>query len=329
MKTTIARALLSLPLVALLVALAPRDARAGDDDKKGVAAPASGSEEASQRFRSGVSFYKDKDYAAALVEFKRAYELVPNFTVLFNLGQTARELKDYAAALKAFEQYLDEGGAKIPAPRRKEVVASVDELKRKVGTLKIVASVDGAEITLDEVAIGVSPLAAAVVANVGRHKVSATSTGFTPAQRVVEVAGMTETPVSLELTRIEAAPVVVVEAPRPPPKLVTPTIVWVMLATTGATAVAAGVTGGLAVAAHGGLDDALAKYPGDPAAITAAQGKTRTLALTTDVLGGVAAACAITTVVLYAVAPRTAVTAEKPRVSVDVSPTGLLLRGVF
>ena len=130
MKPSFARARLSLPLASLLaslVALAsftPASARADDDAKK-VAAPPS--EEASQRFRSGVAFYKDKDFAAALVEFKRAYELVPNYSVLYNLGQTGRELKDYAAALEAFEQYLDEGGARVAPARHKEVAAAIVE----------------------------------------------------------------------------------------------------------------------------------------------------------------------------------------------------------
>jgi hypothetical protein len=323
-KTTLAR--LSLPLASLLAltSLTPRVARA-DDDKK-VAAPPS--EEASQRFRSGVSFYKDKDFAAALVEFKRAYELVPNYSVLYNLGQTARELKDYAAALKAFKQYLDEGGAKVAVARHKEVAASIDELEHKVGTLKITSSVDGAAIVLDDVAIGAAPLAAPLTANVGRHKVSATLTGYTPAQTVVEVAGMTETPVTLDLPKIEVAPVVVV-APTAPVKLGTPVVVWVMLSTTVAAGVAAGVTGGLALSARGGLKDALAAFPGDPKAISDAQAKTRTLAITTDVLGGITIAGAVTTAVLYALSPRTAAVAEKAKVTVDVAPTGLLLRGVF
>ena len=331
MKPSFARARLSLPLASLLaslVALAsftPASARADDDAKK-VAAPPS--EEASQRFRSGVAFYKDKDFAAALVEFKRAYELVPNYSVLYNLGQTGRELKDYAAALEAFEQYLDEGGARVAPARHKEVAAAIDELKRKVGTLKITSNVEGAAIVLDDVPIGASPLAAPLVANVGRHKLSATSTGYTPAQIVVEVAGMTETPVALDLTKIEVAPVVIVE-PQAPVKLGTPVIVWVMLSTTVAAGVAAGVTGGLALSARGGLKDALAAFPGDPAAITAAQGKTRTLAITTDVLGGITLAGAVTTAVLYAVSPRTAVAAEKARVTVQVAPSGLVLRGVF
>jgi hypothetical protein len=327
-KTPFARARLSLPLALLLAsvtAFAPASARADDDAKK-VAPPPS--EEASQRFRSGVAFYKDKDFAAALVEFKRAYELVPNYSVLYNLGQTGRELKDYAAALKAFEQYLDEGGAKVAAPRHKEVAAAIDELKHKVGTLKIVSNVDGAAIVLDDVPIGAAPLAAPVVANVGRHKVSATLTGYTPTQIAVEVAGMTETPVTLDLPKIEVAPVVVV-APAAPVKLGTPVIVWVMLSTTVAAGVAAGVTGGLSLSARGGLKDALAAFPGNPTAITAAQGKTRTLAITTDVLGGITIAGAVTTVVLYALAPKTAAAAEKAKVTVQVAPTGLLLRGAF
>jgi hypothetical protein len=327
-KTTIARC--SLPLASLLASvvglasLTPGVARA-DEDKK-VAAPPS--EEASQRFRSGVSFYKDRDFAAALVEFKRAYELVPNYSVLYNLGQTARELKDYAAALEAFQKYLDEGAAKVAPARHKEVAASIEELKHKVGTLKITASVDGAAIVLDDVAIGASPLAAPLTANVGRHKVSATLTGYTPAQTVVEVAGMTETPVTLDLAKIEVAPVVVV-APAAPVKLGTPVVVWVMLSTTVAAGVAAGVTGGLALSARGGLKDALATFPGDPKAISDAQGKTRTLAITTDVLGGITIAGAVTTAVLYALSPRTAAVAEKAKVTVQVAPTGLLLRGAF
>ena len=63
MKTTIARALRSLPLVALLASITTGEARADDDKKSAPPATvaASASDEASQRFRSGVSFYKDND----------------------------------------------------------------------------------------------------------------------------------------------------------------------------------------------------------------------------------------------------------------------------
>lgn len=310
-------ALLSLALAALLPA---RPALA--DDAKPTAAA---SDEASRRFKSGVAFYKDKDFTAALVEFKRAYELVPNYIVLYNLGQTARELRDHAAALDAFERYLHDGGAKISAARRKEVSAAIDDLRRKVGKLKIAISVDGAEVTVDDVPVGVSPLASPVVLNVGRHKLSATSSGHTPAQRVVDIASMEEQTVTLALTPLETTSSKI-EPPPPPPKRGPHVAAWVMLGTTGAFAVAAAVTGGLAVSAHGDLESALATYPGDAKAISSAQDRTRTFAITTDVLGGIAVAGAITTALLFTIGPRAP---EKANTAFSVSPAGLAFRAAF
>jgi hypothetical protein len=82
------------------------------------------------------------------------------------------------------------------------------------------------------------------------------------------------------------------------------------------------VTGGLAISAHGSLQAALATFPGDAKAIAAAQSKTRTFAITTDVLGGVTLAGAAATAVLFLVVPR-----RQEKVAVGVSPTGLVVRG--
>lgn len=304
-------------------ALAASPARAEDGKKD--AAPAAGvnAEEASRRFKAGVAFYKDKDFPAAMVEFKRAYELAPNYNVLFNLGQTSRELKDYAAALRAFDQYLREGGGKIPSARRKEVTTAVEELRRKVGRVKITTSVDGAEVAVDDVPAGVTPLPEPIVVNAGRRKLSAKASGYAPAQRVVDVASMEESAVSLDLTKIDGAPPRI-EPPPPPPKAGPPLVAWVMLGTTGALALATGVTGGLAVSAHGSLKDALGVFPGDPKAISSAQSRTRTLAITTDVLFGVTAAAAVTTGVLFFALPRVS-----EKATVGVSPSGVLVRGTF
>jgi PEGA domain len=321
-RTIRAAALLWIAIGALS---APLVARA-DDDRKDAPPTAAASDEASRRFKSGVAFYKDKDFTAAMVEFKRAYELVPNYNVLFNLGQTARELKDYASALSAFDQYLRDGGGKIASGRRKEVTAAIDELRKKVGNLKIAASVEGAEIVVDDVPVGVSPLPAPVVVNVGRHKLTATAKGYAPATRQVDVASMEETAATLDLPKLDAGPPKIVPADPTPPKRGPSPLAWGALAGTGALAIAAGVTGGLAVSAHGGLESALATFPGDPKAIADAQKKTRTFAVTTDVLGALALAGAVTTVVLFVVAPRGA---EKAKASVGVSPGGVVVRGVF
>ena len=314
-------------LALALAATATLQARADEDAKEPAGKPPASSEDASQRFKAGVSFYKDKDFPAALVEFKRAYELLPNYNVLFNLGQTARELRDYAAALTAFERYLRDGGAKIPAARRKEVGAAVDELRRKVGNLKIVTSVDGAAIVVDDVPVGVSPLAAPLVVNAGRRKVEASSSGYPPVQRMVDVASMEETRVSLDFTRSEATPTPI-PTPTPTPTesawKVPPRVRWVTLSGTAAFAVAAGVTGGLALSAHGSLDSALAAFPGNGATIASAQSRTRTFATATDALGTLAAAGAVTTAVLFFVVPRLS-----ERATVAASPAGVVVSGAF
>jgi hypothetical protein len=46
--------------------------------------------DAEAHFHRNVDLYKDSDYGGALVEFQRAYDLAPNYRVLFNLGQTQR-----------------------------------------------------------------------------------------------------------------------------------------------------------------------------------------------------------------------------------------------
>ncbi|MFO0590965.1 MAG: PEGA domain-containing protein [Polyangiaceae bacterium] len=307
------------------------DAAKGPGAASAAASAGSGSaaDEASKHFRSGVAFYKSKDFAAAMVEFKRAYELAPNYAVLYNLGQTARELKDNALALSSYERYLREGDTKIPAARRKEVTTAIEELRSKVGKIKVVTNVSGAEIAVDDVTVGASPLPESVVVNIGRRKVSATLSGYVPVQRVLDVAGQEEATATLELTKIEPTKVQTsepVSPPPPPPVLKTPTVVWVMLSATGALAVAAGVTGGLALSAHNGLQSELGKFPGDPAAIKSAQGQTSTFAITTDVLGGLALASAVTTTVLFFAAPRTP---EKPQTTVGISPTGIVVQGAF
>jgi hypothetical protein len=309
------------PFGALLLSAVLASATTASSVARAEAPSRAAAEEASRRFKSGVTFYKEKSYAAALVEFKRAYELVPNYVVLYNIGQSARELKDYAGALVAFEKYLLEGGAK--AAHGKEVTSAVEDLRRKVGRIAVVTSAQGAEIAVDDVPVGTAPLASPVVANVGRHKVSLSATGAAPLQKVVDVASMEETTVTLEPPRpaepkMEAAP--------PPPKPGPRVAAWVMLGTTGATAIAAGVTGGLALSAHSNLKTALGTFPGNPTAIADAQTRTRTLAIATDVLGGITIAGAVTTLVLFLVPQRAS---DQPTAALSFSPSGVALRGAF
>src|SRR5262245_20824847 len=85
--------------------------------------------EAAVRYKKGVDLFNESDFQAALIEFRRAYGLAPNYAVLYNIGQVYFQLQDYAHALTTLEQYLAEGGKNIAAARRSEVEKDIAKLK--------------------------------------------------------------------------------------------------------------------------------------------------------------------------------------------------------
>ena len=279
--------------------------------------------EASEHFQRGVEFSKDGDFEAALVEFKRAYELSPNYRVLYNLGQTYRELRDYAGALRSFQQYLKEGAG--DAPKRDKVEAWVAELKGKVAFITVKVSVPGAELSIDDVSIGASPVKDPVIVNAGKRKVSATLSGYTPLQKYVDLAGTDSKTVVLELSPLggsnggegQGKPGGV--EPREPPRK--PSLgPWIALAGTGTAAIATGIFGALALSAKSDFSKALGTFPGNGKDIESKRSKAKTFALTADVLGGITGAGAVVTVVLFATRPNGAPKSDAPAKKEALSP---------
>jgi len=324
------------PLLASLVAIflalaAPEELRAQPLPS------AQATREASTRFQKGVEFYRDAEYQAALLEFKRAYELSPNYRVLYNLGQASRELKDHASALTSFERYLAEGGREIEPRRRRDVEKWIEELRPKVARMSVLTSVPGAEVTVDDVPSGTTPLPAPLRVNAGRRKVQATLSGHQPVQRLVDLAGADDATVTLELTPVPSAPLVVApppEPPRPAPaKVAAPppsgsSWPWVGLASTGALGTATVILGIRAVAAQSDFEDILDQRT-DAAAVEDARGEAQGFALAADILGGVTALAAATTIVLFVIEARDDEGAPGSATRVRVGPTGLLTEGTF
>ena len=80
--------LVPLLLCSFLAAAAPvRFARADD---------ATTQAEARAHFSRGVEFYKEGDYRTALIEFKRAYEVLPNYKVLYNCDTVRKIVSRFA-----------------------------------------------------------------------------------------------------------------------------------------------------------------------------------------------------------------------------------------
>lgn len=155
------------------------------------------SREAATHFQRGVTLYGETDYRGALVEFNRAYALFPSRVVLYNLGQTDYQLRDYAGALAMFERYLAEAGPNDS--HRTELERNVNELKSRVGRLTVTTVPPGAEVSIDDRVVGKTPFEGPLVVSMGRLKVSASAAGRPLVTRYVDVAAEDNVSMSLEL----------------------------------------------------------------------------------------------------------------------------------
>src|SRR5262245_63109836 len=68
-------------------------------------------EEARDRFDRGLALFDRGEHRAALAEFTRAYELVPNAVVLYNIGLVHAKLGRPVQAVDALDKVIAEPGA--------------------------------------------------------------------------------------------------------------------------------------------------------------------------------------------------------------------------
>ena len=276
-----------------------------------VVAPARADETALQReanthFQRAVQLYGEADYRAALVEFKRAYELAPHVTVLYNVGQSYYQLQSYAEALTTFERFLADGGTL----HREDVEKTVAVLRTRVGRIDVVTATPGWDIAVDEEVLGKTPLARPLVVSIGRRRLVASKTGETTVTRNVEVGAGETVPVQLGVAspattrpRGEDRAEVVGGPPAPRPSSAPLIVGWTV---TGVLAAAATVTGIVALSKASTLRDAREEVPGNKQRLADDASTTTAFSVTTDVLVGTAVIAAGVSLYLTLTRPKAA-----------------------
>ena len=268
--------------------------------------PASASDRAaknaSERFQRGVALYREGSFDAALAEFERAYDMSPNYRVLYNIGQVQVQREDYVEAVVAFRRYLDEGAAELTSQRHSEVDEEISRLQGRIATLRVECNVDGAELVIDGASVGTLPMAGISV-NAGVRRVVVRKNGFLPHESRVTLAGgeRTELKITLEAQTSE----VLQPTEEPPTETDTPvetsdpvaepqqasvgTGFWISLAATGGAAVATAVFAWRTQIADADYSDELATYPGSESSISNAHDRLGRNALATDICAGLTA----------------------------------------
>lgn len=169
--------------------------------------------EAKQRFDRGIDLYSEGEYPLALIEFTRAYQLVPNYRVLYNIGQVGIQLGQYANARRALEEYVQKGGDTLSAERRAGLAKDLEMLERRTAFVEITVNVPGAEVLVDDVVMGKSPLSPALLVDAGVHRIVVRKAGYLQRNSQVTLAGGDRQmlPLSLDKQPEEKATIVVRE----------------------------------------------------------------------------------------------------------------------
>ncbi len=264
-------------------------------------------EQARQAYSHGQQLFQDGQFQQAEQAFQQAYSLIPNPVVLLGVAQARESEGNISGAIETLQQYLHD---RPDAPDKQQITDKITALRARPASVSVHSTPAGAAVWLDGSDTG-KTTPADVSVPPGDHTLSLRLAGHDPFSQALSVEPGAHSQV--EGTLQAAAPEPELEHAaqpsgqemgtgegQPPPDDTTPTptegehgpgaAVWVSAGIAGAGLVAGTVLGFLALSEQSNFD-------ANPTKATADKGES--LALFADVGFGVAAAAAITAIVLY------------------------------
>lgn len=133
--------------------------------------------EAKAEFEAGKVSYGDGDFAGASRKFRRAFEIAGDARLLWNMAAAEKGQRHYAKARALIERFL-KSDSSTPGDRKQatEFLAATTSL---VGQLSITCDVDGAQVSIDGEAQGITPIEAPLAVDLGTHSVRVTKSAYT------------------------------------------------------------------------------------------------------------------------------------------------------
>jgi hypothetical protein len=296
-------------------------------------------EKARASFQQGVDLFHEGNFEAALAEFRKAYATASSYRLLYNIAQAYYELHDYVNALKTYQQYLADGGAEIVASRRAQVEESVQKLQGRIASLDIQVNAAGAEVRVDDVPVGTSPLPGPVAVNPGPRHLSAVKAGLSVAAKTITVAGGDHVNLALEFSDLnvpkrmpsflqDAEPDSRIRSTASTSRSRTPLVA--SLVVTGAGLVTTGIFGWLALSAKHDFDRDLVTFNVSSGQLDSDRSRLRTYALVTDIAGAATLlAAGVSTYFAFSRSSEPAPQTAMPRPYVAIAPTlgGMVVHG--
>jgi hypothetical protein len=144
--------------------------------KKSLADTLTGAAKA--EYEAGRLLYGDGDYAGAALKFQRAYDESKDPRLLWNTAAAEKNLRHYSKVVELVERYVAEGGTRLKPEDRAEADALLATVRAFICTVSLDVQPEGAAVFVDDVQVGVSPMRAPVLVDMGEHRIRVSKEGF-------------------------------------------------------------------------------------------------------------------------------------------------------
>jgi hypothetical protein len=155
--------------------------------------------EAKAAYDSGELLVNNGDFAGALTKLRQAYEASKDPRVLYEMALCEKELRHYAPMQSLLERYLRDAEGTIPGDIRAAVEQALLAIKSLVATVTVTAIEPEATVVVDGEVVGMTPLPAPLILDLGKHTIVAKKAGFETSEQTVDAVGGSAVSVTLVL----------------------------------------------------------------------------------------------------------------------------------
>ena len=134
--------------------------------------------EAKDDYVAARILFNDDDYMGALIKFQRAYERAGDPRLLWNMAACEKNLRHYANVLRLLERYEREGSALMSPGHRAEFADVLRTVRLLVSRVQLQVDPDGAQVFLDDVLVGTTPLSEPILVDLGLRKIRIHKAGY-------------------------------------------------------------------------------------------------------------------------------------------------------
>jgi hypothetical protein len=159
--------------------------------------------EAADRFDHGLRLFNEGDNPGALLEFKRAYELSGERSILINVGLVYAEMGRPVDAVEALDKALAQP-AGIPDAQVERGRHVRDEQSARIGRLLVTTSLP-AQVEIDNLVVGRTPMTAPIPVASGIRLLAVVAPGQVPVHQEVAISGGQQAQVTVELLPLQGA----------------------------------------------------------------------------------------------------------------------------